>query len=346
MVTGGPSGPYQILTTGGSVTVVVYSGTTYTLTVTNTDTVTTTRTLFVNTVANPTISSFTANGNTEMNVAPNTSIMFRATFANGTALITSGAGSPGISIVTQGGGVGDDPTVTPSTTTTYTLTVTNTRNVSIQRTVTVNVIGLPTITNFTRSPTGTVTPGTSVTFSANYSGTSAYINGTIAIASGIPITIDNVSHTTTYELIVYKTIGSTTYNTSQQLTVDVSTPGGGATIRIEQYGVPVTWVYRGGAFQVIYTVPVGTNEVIQYYNSSGSSEMAFSSLFNSNGLTHVSTTTTDGLRTETKTYQLRSPFGLSSFVAAYGSDVLNFNIRVTGIGNSYVEAPLTVYGEL
>ena len=149
-------GPYEIATTGGSINVTVTYGTTYTLTVTNADGVSVTRQVEVNTVPDPTISSFTANGNIDVNVVPGTQVTLRASYLNGTALITPGS----ISITSQGGGVGDAPTVTPSTTTTYVLTVTNTRNVSVHRSVTVHVITLPTITSFTRSPTGTVTPVT------------------------------------------------------------------------------------------------------------------------------------------------------------------------------------------
>ena len=341
MVTGGPSGPYQIATTGGSTNVVVYSGTTYTLTVTNADGVTTTRQVTVNTVADPTISNFTASGD---NVVEGTQITLRATYLGGTALINPGS----IEITSQGGGVGDAPTVTPSTTTTYTLTVTNTRSVSVQRSVTVNVHALPTITNFTRSPTGTVTPGTTLTFSANYSGDSAYINGTRPITSGIPITIDNVSSTTTYELIVYKAIGSTTYTTSQQLTVDVSTPAGVSMRILNAQDIEATRISYMSTFRLIYTVPNNTVGQLRFYYNNEENDRDESHFFNlSTGSGHgVRSSSVNGsMRTETVTMVLKH-FNHSHDFDSWYDNSDYYNLRIDYKNDIINSSPYVVHGSI
>jgi hypothetical protein len=99
----------------------------YTLTVFNTAGTSISRTLAIDVVPNPVITSFNQSAN---NVAPNEAVTLTAFFEGGTALITPG----NLSILPQG-----SVPVQTATTQTYTLTVTNTLNVSVMRQLTIDV---------------------------------------------------------------------------------------------------------------------------------------------------------------------------------------------------------------
>ena len=135
------------ITSNGSVSVTPSATTIYTLQVTNSISNLYTRQnlTVVIVVADPTISSFTADGN---NVAPNTTVNLRALFSDGVGYVTF--------MNASGSYVGSNYSITsgqlfpvmPTATTTYTLTVTNTRNVARTASVTVNVTGTASIDYF------------------------------------------------------------------------------------------------------------------------------------------------------------------------------------------------------
>jgi hypothetical protein len=137
--------------------------TTYNLAVTNSAGATATATpLTVNVYPAPSISSFTSNPSQGITIGSSASLT--GTFTGGTGTVSTTGGY--LSDITSGTAL----TVTPSETTTYSLVVTNSIGATATATpLTVNVYPVPTISNFTMSPT-IITVGDSVAVNATVTG--------------------------------------------------------------------------------------------------------------------------------------------------------------------------------
>ncbi len=193
---------------GNSYTVNPLETTTYTLTVTNPAGDFVTRILTVHVVGDPVIESFIAFPST---ITAGDFSQLIGIFSGGNGVIT--APPSGSSPPFPAGGVpvtsGVSLFVNPIATTTYTLTVTNAALVSVNRSVTILVVGLPTATSLTSS-VNPITAGDTTFLTPTFSGGTAVITpGVGSVLSGSAYAVQP-TQTTTYTLTVTNSIGATT----------------------------------------------------------------------------------------------------------------------------------------
>ncbi|MBL0209320.1 MAG: hypothetical protein IPQ13_00155 [Holophagaceae bacterium] len=194
--------------TGNSYTVNPLETTTYTLTVTNPAGDFVTRILTVHVVGDPVIDSFIAFPST---ITAGDYSQLIGIFSGGNGVITAppsgsfppfpGAGIP----VTSGVSL----FVNPTATTTYTLTVTNAALVSVNRSVTILVVGLPTATSLTSS-VNPITAGDTTMLTPTFAGGTGVVSPSVGpVLSGSAYAVQP-TQTTTYTLTVTNSIGATT----------------------------------------------------------------------------------------------------------------------------------------
>lgn len=168
--------------------------TTYTLTVVNAAGATVTRTVTVSVIAAPVLETFTATP-AAISVGESSTLAF--TFTQGTGTIDQGIGP-----VVSGGTV----IVTPAVDTMYTLTVTNALGFSVSRSVTVGVLGSPSIVSFEAAPT-LVTLGDSAQLTGVFAnGTGVVDQGVGLLTSGTPRRV-TPAVSTDYTLTVTNALG-------------------------------------------------------------------------------------------------------------------------------------------
>jgi len=304
----------------GVVSYNLYSGVSYTfgtsdgldrvltLTVINAAGTSVSRTLSIDVVPDPVITSFNRGTN---DIAPNTNVTLRAFFTGGTGNIM-----PGNYTVVDG----ETITVQPSQTTTYTLTVTNTLNVSVTQDRIIDVVSNPVITSFTRSAND-IAPNTDVTLTSFFTGgTGRIMPGNYTVANGETITVQP-SQTITYTLTVTNTLN---VSVTQDRIINVVQPP------TPTLNVQPSSVAKGDNFQVQYLVPI-TASVTVVMTGHG---LLFA---NPADFTVVSSTedrtSVPGGKRVTTIYDL-TVGSLSTFVNRYGYDWIDLEISVQWPGNS------------
>ena len=199
--------------TGNSYTVNPLETTTYTLTVTNPAGDFVTRILTVHVVGDPVINSFVAFPST---ITAGDFSQLIGIFSGGNGVVTAPATGitpgpfppAGIAVVS-----GVSLFVNPSVTTTYTLTVTNAALVSVNRSVTVLVVGLPVATSLVQvapGPLGPITVGETAYLRPTFAGGTGAVTPAVgAVLSGSDYAVQP-TQTTTYTLTVTNSIGAST----------------------------------------------------------------------------------------------------------------------------------------
>lgn len=242
---------------GNSYTVNPIETTTYTLTVTNPAGDAVTRILTVHVVGDPAIQSFTAYPST---ITAGDFSQLIGIFSGGNGVVT-GAGLPvGGTPVTSGVSL----FVSPAVTTTYTLTVTNSAMVSVNRSVTVLVVGAPSGLTLT-STVNPITEGDTTYLQPNWITAIGGTTGTIMPTVGPVITGASYAvqpaKTTTYTLSVVNSIGA---QSSVVHTVVVLTGPNAAALAAKPEGItqggtayltPYFTIGTGGSATVVCTSP-------------------------------------------------------------------------------------------
>lgn len=242
---------------GNSYTVNPIETTTYTLTVTNPAGDSVTRILTVHVVGDPVIQSFTAYPST---ITAGDFSQLIGIFAGGNGVVTGAGLPPGGVPVTSGVSL----FVNPAITTTYTLTVTNSAMVSVNRSVTVLVVGAPSGLTLT-STVNPITEGDTTylqpTWITAIGGTTGSLLPTVGpVITGASYAVQPAK-TTTYTLTVTNSIGAA--QSVVHTVVVLSGPNAaalaaspeGITLGGTAYLTPYFTIGTGGTASVLCTSP-------------------------------------------------------------------------------------------